>query len=80
MSFIQVGGQTHQTHLRQAEVSQLDVTHGCNQEAGKRNGTIRFEFSKLSLDSYVESLHSLMKTKPVLLVGLEVTVYNAVVV
>lgn len=27
VSFIQVGGQTHQTHLRQAEVCQLDVTH-----------------------------------------------------
>lgn len=27
VSFIQVGGQTHQTHLRQAKVCQLDVAH-----------------------------------------------------
>lgn len=50
MSFIQVGGQTHQTHLRQAEVSELDVTHGGNQEAEKRNDTVKFEISKLRLE------------------------------
>lgn len=27
VSFIQVGGQAHQTHLRQAKVSQFDVAH-----------------------------------------------------
>lgn len=36
VSFIQVGGQTHQTYSGQAKVSQLDVAHWGNQEAKNR--------------------------------------------
>lgn len=37
---IQVCGQTHQTHLREAEVCELDVTHWGNQEAESRYSNI----------------------------------------
>ena len=36
VSLIQVGGQTHQTHLRQAKVCEFDVAHGGDQEAENR--------------------------------------------
>ena len=47
VSFIQVGGQTHQTYLRQAKVSQLDVTHWGNQEAENRNSKVKWKLDLL---------------------------------
>lgn len=32
VTLIHVGGHVHQANFRQAEVSQLDVAHGCNQQ------------------------------------------------
>lgn len=36
VSFIEVGGQAHQAHFRQAKVSQLDVSYWGDQEAENR--------------------------------------------
>lgn len=44
VSFIQIGGQTHQTHLREAKVCELDVTHGGDQEAEIRHRKFRLNF------------------------------------
>ncbi len=43
VSFIQVGGQTHQTHLRKAKVCELDVAHWGNQKAENKNSRVKFK-------------------------------------
>ena len=35
VALVQVCGQTHEANFRKAKVSELDVPHGCNQQAGK---------------------------------------------
>lgn len=40
VSLVQVGGEAHQTHLRQAKVSQLDVAHGRDQQTTQEENTL----------------------------------------
>lgn len=76
---IQVCGQTHQTHLREAEVCELYVTHRGNQEAENRYANIQATQAHTSSFLNVHC-NVLLKGYLVLLVRLEVTVYYAIVV
>lgn len=71
VSFIQVRGQAHQADLGEAEVRQLDVSHGGDEEAAERTGQGR------SADTSVAVTRSRVRVS---LVGFQVSVDDAVVV